>query len=94
MTDTSVASIIATDYIATYQQRIAAKPYDPATTYGRHTLGASVVPNKLFLVFLFREHGDGVQFLKEVRLIPSSMVCCSCGLQMSLALYSNYNTPR
>jgi len=78
MTDTSVTSIIAT-----YQQRIAAKPYVPATAYGRPTLGANGVPNKLFLVFLLSEHDFGVQFLKDVGLIPSSMVCCSCGSQMS-----------
>jgi hypothetical protein len=35
MTDTSVTAIITT-----YQQRIAAKPYVPTTTYGRPTLGA------------------------------------------------------
>jgi hypothetical protein len=42
MTYTGVTSIIAT-----YQQRITAKPYVPATTYGRPTLGANGVPNKL-----------------------------------------------
>jgi hypothetical protein len=45
MAETTVTSIIAM-----YQQRIAAKPYVTATTYGRPTLGASGVPNKLFLV--------------------------------------------
>jgi len=78
MTDTSVTSIIAT-----YQQQIAAKPYVPAMTYRRPTLGTSGVPNRLFLVFLFSEHNIGVQFLKDVGLIPSSMVCCRCGSQMS-----------
>ena len=51
MTDTTITSIIAT-----YQQRIAAKPYVPATTYVRPTLRANGVPNKLFLVFLFSQH--------------------------------------
>ena len=78
MTDTTVTSIIAP-----YQQRTAAKPFVPATTYGRPTRGASGVPNKLFHVFLFSEHEVGVQFLKEVVLIPSSMMCCRCGSQMS-----------
>jgi hypothetical protein len=49
MTDTTVISIIA-------QQRIAAKPYVPATTYVRLTLHANGVPNKFFLVFLFSQH--------------------------------------
>ena len=78
MMDTSVTSIIAT-----YQQRIAAKPYVLVTTYGCPTPGTNSVPNKLFLVFLFSEHDVGVQFLKNVGLIPSTMVCCRCGSQMS-----------
>jgi len=78
MTDTAAISVIAT-----YQQRIAAKAYVPATTYGRPTLGASGVRNKLFLVFLFSEHDVGVEFLKDVGQIPSSMACCRCGSQMS-----------
>jgi hypothetical protein len=47
MMDTSVTSITAT-----CQQRIAAKPYVPATTYGRRKRGASGVPNKLFIAFV------------------------------------------
>jgi hypothetical protein len=69
MTDTSVTSIIAT-----YQQRISAKPYVPATTYGRPTLGANGVPNKLFRVFLFSENDADVQFLKDVGPIDFSSV--------------------
>jgi len=46
MTGTSISSIIAT-----YQQRIAAKPYVPARTCGRPIPGANDVPNKLFLKF-------------------------------------------
>ena len=77
MTDTIVASIIAT-----YQQRIAAKSYVPATTYGRLIVGANGLADKLFLVFLFSEYDVGVQFLKYVGLIPNSMVCRRCGSQM------------
>jgi hypothetical protein len=76
MTDTGVTSIIVT-----YQQRIAAKPYVPATTYGRPTHGANGVPNKLFLVFFFSEHDFGVQFFKDVGLIPCSMLYRRCGSQ-------------
>jgi hypothetical protein len=78
LTDTTGSSIIAT-----YQQRIAAKPYVPGTTYGRPTFSANGVLNKLFLVFLFSERDVSVQFLKAVRLIPSSMLCCGCGSKMS-----------
>jgi len=63
MTDTRVTSVIAT-----YQQHTTTKQSVPSTTYGRSTLGASGVPNKLFIVFLFSEHDVDVQFLKDVRL--------------------------
>ena len=68
-----------TSIITTYQQRITAKPYVPSTTHGRATLGANVVPNKLFIIFLLSDHDAGVQFLKDMGLIPDSMVCCKCG---------------
>jgi hypothetical protein len=42
--------------------------------------GAEGVANKLFIAFLFSDpKDDGVLFLRDVRLIPSSMVCCKCG---------------
>jgi len=43
-------------------------------TFGRATLGASFVPNNLFLAFSFIAADVGIQFLKDVGLIPSSMV--------------------
>jgi hypothetical protein len=46
-------------------------------------MGATGVPNKLLITFLFSDHDIDVQFLKDVGLIPSSMVCCKCGSQMS-----------
>jgi hypothetical protein len=40
-----------------------------------HTiLGASSVPNKLFIAFLFNNPDIGINFLKDVRSIPSSVV--------------------
>jgi hypothetical protein len=44
-------------------------------------MGANGVPNKLFIAFWFSEHDVGVQFLNDVGLIPSSMVCSKCGSQ-------------
>ena len=85
MADTSVISIIST-----YQERINKKPYVPSTTYALAKLDASVVPNKLFLeqnklflALLFSDNDVGVQFWKYVGLIPSYVVYCKCGLQMS-----------
>jgi len=72
-----------TSIIVTYHQRISAKPYVPLTTYGNATLGANGITNKLFIVFFFSDYDLGFQFLKDLGLIPSSMVCCKCGSQMS-----------
>jgi hypothetical protein len=62
---------------------ISKKSYIPSTTYERATLGASGVPNKLFIAFLFSDHDVGVQFWKDVGLITSNVVCCKCGSQVS-----------
>ena len=70
--------IHVTPVIETYQRCLNSKPHFPSTTFGRATLGASGVTNKLFLAFLFSNPDVGVQFLKDVGLIRSSMVCCEC----------------
>lgn len=72
-----------TSVIQIYQQRLNSKPYIPSATFGRSTLGADGVANKLFIAFLFINPDDSVQFLKDVGLNQSSMVCCKCGSQMS-----------
>jgi hypothetical protein len=46
--------IRVTSAIQTYQRRLNAKPYVPSTTFGRATLGANGVANKLFIASLFR----------------------------------------
>jgi len=57
-----------------------------ARTFGRPTLGANGAPNKLFLAFLFNDPDVGVQGLKDVGLIPSSMVYCTYGSQITWRL--------
>jgi hypothetical protein len=74
MTDIRVTSVIQT-----YEKRLNSKPYVCSTTFGRATLGASSVSNMLFLSFPFSDPDVGVQFLKDVALIRSSVVCCKCG---------------
>jgi len=58
-------------------------PFVPATTYGRATLGANSLANKLLLAVLDRDPYFCGQFLKDVGLIATSMVCCKCGYKMS-----------
>jgi hypothetical protein len=58
--------ICVTSVIQTYERRLNCKPYVCSTKYGRTTPGANVVPNKLFLAFLFSDPDVGDQFLKDV----------------------------
>ena len=51
-----------TSVIQIYQQRLNSKPYVPSTTFGRATLSAGGVANKLFIAFLFSDPDFGVQF--------------------------------
>ena len=86
---TPMADISVTSVVETYERRQNSKPYVCSTTFGRVTLGAAGVFNKLFLAFLFRDHDVGVQFLKNVGLIRSGMVCCRCVSQMSWRVDTN-----
>jgi hypothetical protein len=42
--------------VSSYQHTLRGKPFVPATTNGRATLGADGVPNKLFIAFLFSDN--------------------------------------
>jgi hypothetical protein len=66
-----------------YQQRLITLPSVPATSYGHATLGEEERANKLFITFLFSKKNVGIEFLKDVGLLRSSMVCSVCGCQMS-----------
>jgi len=70
-----------TSVVEIYERRQNSKPCICSTTFRRTTLGATGVPNTLFLAFLFSDPDVGVQFLKDVGLIRSSMVCCKYGSQ-------------
>ena len=84
MTDKRVISVIET-----YQRRLHEKPYVPSTTFGRTTLGANDVANKLFIAFVFSDPDVGVRFLKDVGLIQGSMGCCKYESQMFCCVDSN-----
>jgi hypothetical protein len=65
------------------------KPCFPSTMFGLSTLGANSVASKLFFAFLFSDSDVGDQFLRDVGLIPSSMVCCKCRSQKSWFVDTN-----
>jgi len=54
-----------------------------STTFGRLTLNAKGVANKLFLTLLFSDPNISVLLLKDVGQIRSCMLCCKCGPQLS-----------
>jgi hypothetical protein len=76
-----------TNVIAEYQRGLSQLPYVPRSSYGRDTLGSSGDANKTFLAFLFSDHATGVEFLKDVGLLRSNVLCNSCSCQMILYAY-------
>jgi hypothetical protein len=61
-----MADICVTSVIKIYERHLSCKPYVCSTTFGLAKLGANIVPNKLFLAFLFSNPDVVVQFLKDV----------------------------
>jgi hypothetical protein len=60
------------------ETRLNSKPYVPTTTFGRATLGANSVVNKLFLTFLFGDPDVGVQFLMDEVILTDDNRCQHC----------------
>jgi len=77
-----------TSVIQTYEPHLNSKPYICSTTFGRATLGANGLPNKL-IHSCSATHNIGVQFLKDLELIQGITVCCKCGFQMSWCVNTN-----
>lgn len=71
------------------ERRQNSKPYVCYTTFGRTMLGATGVPKKLLIAFLFSDPDVGVRFLNEMGLIRWSMDCCKCGFHMSWCVDTN-----
>ena len=82
---TPIADICVTSVIQmyVYERCLDSKLYVCSTTFGRETIGANGVSDKLLLTFLFSDPNVDVQFLKGVGLIRSTMVSCKCGSQIS-----------
>jgi hypothetical protein len=60
-----MADIHVPAVIQTYELRLYSKPYVCSTTFGRATLRAKGVPNKLFLAFIFSDPDVGVYFFER-----------------------------
>jgi hypothetical protein len=57
--------------------------FAPNSSFGRAVLGDDNTGNKLFLTYLFIHRDVGIQFLKETGLIPTQMMCNTCGRDMT-----------
>ena len=61
-----------------YEKRLLRMPFVPKTLYGLKMLMEDGGPNKVFLTFLFCDHGMAIQFLKHMGLLRSKMQCNTC----------------
>jgi hypothetical protein len=72
-----------TNVIQEYQDKVREMPFLLKCSFQRDCFGARGDANKMFLTFLFCDHAIGLQFLKDVGLIPSKVQCNLCGRDMS-----------
>jgi hypothetical protein len=87
----AMAAERVTSVIFSYQGWLNSTPIVPATTYGSSTLGANGFKCKLFFAFHFSDTDVGVQFLKHVGLLESSILCWKFGSQMYWCFDNNRN---
>jgi hypothetical protein len=66
-----------TNTIKDNHERLREMPYVPITSFRRDSLGYCGVANKIFLTFLFCGHEICLQFLKDVGIIRSKVLCYS-----------------
>jgi hypothetical protein len=72
-----------------YQRRLAAMPYVPAGSHGMLPARCDDVVSAAFLSYLFSSLEDGIQFLKDVRLLQLRMRCPSCQSYMRFCRRQN-----
>ena len=68
--------------ISKNKQRLTEMPFVPRSSFGRASLGKDG-ENKLFLMYLFINMDLGIQFLKDVGLIRSMVICNTCSRDMT-----------
>ena len=55
----------------------------PRFSYGRRMLRDDGAPNRCFLMYLFGEESIAIQFLKDIGILRSKMLCNTCGQDMT-----------
>ena len=66
-----------------YETRLAGSDYVPRFSYGRRMLRDDGGPNRFFLMYLFCDLANAIQFLKDIGLIRFTMQCNTCGRDMT-----------
>ena len=69
--------------ITEYEERLRRSCYVPRFSYGRRMLRDDDSPNRCFLMYLFSEESIAIQFLKDIGLLRSKMLCNTCGRDMT-----------
>jgi hypothetical protein len=77
------------DIILDNEKRLRGMPFFPRSSYGRSMLREDGGPNSDFLTYLFCDRDLGVQFLQDVGLIRSKVLCNTCGRKMKWSAESN-----
>jgi hypothetical protein len=77
--------------ILRYQRRLAAMPHVPSGSHGTSPARCDGVASAAFLLHLFSTLADGIQFLKDVSLLPSQMRCPFCQSDMRFCRKQNAN---
>jgi hypothetical protein len=71
------------DVFQQYVDKVREMTLAPKCSFKQYYFGTRGNVNQVFLTVLFCDHATGLQFLKDVGLIPSKMQCNLCGRDMS-----------
>ena len=69
--------------ISKYQRRIVEMSFVPKRSYSHSAVGINGSVNMVFLTFLFSDKDLGIEFLKDVGLIRSKVLCNMCSRDMT-----------
>ena len=72
-----------------YEERLRRCPHVPRFSYGRPMLRDEGGPNRYFLNYLFCDQSVVIAFLKDIGLLQSTMLCNTCGRDMTWSAASN-----
>lgn len=71
------------EFIPQYQHRIVEMSCVPKRSYRHSAVGINGCVSMVFLMFLFSDKDLGIQFLKDVGLIRSKVLCNTCGCDIT-----------